>query len=66
MVDRGYETGNLVAQKLIAPTIQERLEQQVEMFRGQLQEAEEALDALKSNPEVARIINLVSKVQHIY
>lgn len=47
-------------------TVSERLAEEAESLRARLQEVEEALEALRSNPEVENIINLVSKVNNGY
>lgn len=47
-------------------SIGEQLARDVELLRTRLRETEEALTALQSNPEVEHIINLISKVHHIY
>ena len=45
-----------------SPSLMERLEDQKQDLEGRLARLNEALDALKSNPEVAKVIDLVSKV----
>ena len=65
MLDRNYDTGT----KLEIPyrrTITERLTEEAEGLRNRLKEIEEALTALQSNPDIERILNLVSKVSNGY
>ncbi len=66
MMDRSYnDTGEKLA-SIIQPTVTENLEQQRDVLLSRLQEIDAALDALKGNPEIERVINPVSKVQRIY
>jgi hypothetical protein len=44
------------------PTLTERLEDQVAHYKVQLAKAEEALSALKANPEIERVMNLLQQV----
>jgi len=46
------------------PTISERLEMEAQSLRSKLLDVEAALTALKDNPDVEQVINLVSKAQH--
>jgi len=44
------------------PSVKARLERQKVELETQLKRVNEALDALNANPEVARVLELVSKV----
>lgn len=47
-------------------SVGERLEEERQELQSRLEVVEAALDALQSNPELERIINLVSRVQDRY
>ena len=47
---------------VIEPTVTGRLEAQRDNLKEHLARVEEAIAALKANPEVERVINLVSRV----
>ena len=60
-----YEQGNYSADLVKqsgTTSVGERLEQESIQLRARLAEVEAAIAALKSNPEIEAIINLVSKV----
>ena len=60
-----YEQGNYSADLVKqsgTTSVGERLEQESIQLRARLAEVEAAIAALKSNPEIDAIINLVSKV----
>ena len=65
MLDRGYDTGTKL-EVVYRRTITERLTEEAEGLRNRLKEIEEALTALQSNPDIERILNLVSKVSNGY
>lgn len=46
------------------PTITERLKTKKEILEANLAEVNEALEALEKNPEVSRVIDLISKVNY--
>lgn len=48
------------------PTMSERLHRQREHLELQLSQVNEAIDALESNPEVARAVDAISKVGGLY
>lgn len=48
------------------PTMTERLHMQRDDLKNRLTQVEEAIDALESNPEVARAVDAISKVGGLY
>ncbi len=46
------------------PTLEDRLNQRKFQLESSLKDINEALDAIKSNPDVLKILNLISKVNY--
>lgn len=52
--------GGVVSQ----PTISERLKDEKRRLETRLTEVNKALEALQKNPEIAEVINIISKVRY--
>ena len=57
--------GPLIGGTITPPTITERLRDQKKRLEIQLEQINEALAALDSNPEVARTVDAISKLGHL-
>lgn len=57
----GQAQTNEIQAKLHNPTVTERLEQAKSNLTVELNKVNEALDALKANPEIERVMNLVQR-----
>ena len=60
--EKAAMAGQIAATQPRNPTLTERLEDQVAHYKVQLAKAEEALAALKANPEIERVMNLLQQV----
>ena len=57
-------TGSLCDGRRIQPTIEERLLRRKHDLESNLKDVNEALEALQANPEVLKIMCLISKVNY--
>ena len=57
----GAPTAYGLAKELREPTVTERLADKRQRLAQQLAETDEALAALKANPEIERVLNLVQR-----
>lgn len=48
------------------PSLLENLKRQKQNLEGQLDKVNTALKALEENPEVAKVVEAISKIQRIY
>lgn len=53
-----------LSEQIKMPTIQDRLKQRKFQLESSLQDINEALNALEANPEVLKILCLISKVNY--
>jgi hypothetical protein len=60
------QTQEAAAKSISQPTMTERLEMKKEHLEAELARANEALEALKANPEIERVMNLVIRAQGGY
>lgn len=58
------KTGQCAPGIMKQPTITERLSSEKQRLESRLEEVNKALEALNKNPEIAEVINIISKVSY--
>lgn len=66
MPSQGLNAGSKEIAQIVRPTLTAHLEQEQSTLEARLAEVKEAISALKANPEIERVLNLVGKVKSRY
>lgn len=59
-------TAGMLARQISSPNLTDRLENEKQILEARLAEVNEAIAALKANPEIERVLNLVGRVKSRY
>jgi len=61
---RGVSECNPSSGRVVNPTVKERLIERKNSPEGDLKDINNALEALEKNPEITRVLGLISKVRY--